>query len=374
MTPYPAPTPTLAWLTDVLRQSGALTTGSVTSCEVADNAAFNSSARHLYLTYSADAPGDAPQRLFLKRNLPEAWAIRAGAREVAFYTASTSMADCLPMLPSCYGVAYDSASGASWLLLCDLSETHEPPVTRAQLIAGEDVPSDERLLAIVEAVAGLHAAWWEHPSLAEGALQVSEWYRDRAHFDETLTEFATNWAAFRQIVGDSLPADIMTLCEATLAKLHGAWESKLSARMAARKQLTISHGDCYLSQFLCPLPGSPDATTYLIDFHGACGDLPAMDLVFLFATFWTPEQRRQDDREQRLLRHYLAGLHAHGITDYTWEDLVADYRLSLAYMLFYPVWDAINGSSRGYWEPKLRRLAAAAVDWRVETLFAANVL
>ncbi len=373
MSPAPAATPnppTPEWLTHALRLAGALTSGYVTDVDDSANDAFNSTALHLRLTYSPDAPPDMPLRLFFKRNLPQAWAIRAGKREVAFYQIAATMADRLPMLAPCYGSAYDDASGDSWLLLRDVSATHTPPVNREQLIACSGVPPDEQLAAIVEALAGLHAAWWEHPALGTDALLVSEWYRDRASFEATLDQFTETWDAFQQADGETPSASTRALCNEALAALPHLWEQRLAERIAARRQLTISHGDCYLSQFLCPLPGSSDAATYLIDFQGACGDLPAMDLVFLFATFWTPQQRHEDQREQRLLRAYHNALTRYGIPGYTWDDLVSDYRIALAFMLFYPVWDACNGSSGDYWEPKLRCLARAADDWQCRALFA----
>ncbi len=358
------------WLTTALRQSGLLPTGQVTCVEERANAAFNSAARHLRLTYSPDAPPDMPLWLFFKRNIPEAWAVRAGAREVAFYQVAATMTDYPPMLATCYGSAYDVTSGDSWLLLRDISATHTPPVTREQLIAGRGVPPDDQLAAIVEALAGLHAAWWEHPALGTGKLLVSEWYRDQACFEASLREFTDNWGAFQQMASETLSTATRALGDAALAALPHLWQQHLAERMAARHQLTISHGDCYLSQFLCPLLESSDTATYLIDFQGACGDLPAMDLVFLFATFWTPEQRHEDQREERLMRAYLDALVRRGVTSYSWDDLVRDYRIALAFMFFYPVWDALDGSSRDYWEPKLRCLASAVDDWGRHELFA----
>jgi hypothetical protein len=76
---------TPAWLTLALRNAGSLPHGTVTAVTPNANAAFNSAALHLELTYSPDAPADSPRRLFLKRNLAAAWAVRAGAHEVAFY-------------------------------------------------------------------------------------------------------------------------------------------------------------------------------------------------------------------------------------------------------------------------------------------------
>lgn len=358
------------WLTTALRQSDMLPTGQVTRVEERANAAFNSAARHLHLTYSPDAPPDMPLRLFFKRNLPEAWAVRAGAREVAFYQVAATMADRLPMLATCYGSSYDDERGDSWLLLRDVSATHTSPVTREQLIAGSGVPPDDQLVAVVEALAGLHATWWEHPALGTGKLLVSEWYRDQACCKAALREFTDNWGAFQRMTGETLSSATRALGDEALAALPHLWQQHLAERMAARRQLTISHGDCYLSQFLCPLPESSDTATYLVDFQGACGDLPAMDLVFLFATFWTPEQRQEGQREERLLRAYLDALMGYGVTGYSWDDLVRDYQIALAFMFFYPVWDALDGSSRDYWEPKLRCLASAVDDWGCRELFA----
>lgn len=362
--------PAPEWLTGVLRQSGALSSGRVLRVADSANDAFNSAARHLRVAYSADASGDLPERLFFKRNLPEAWAVRAGAREVAFYQIAATMASQLPMLAPCYGAEYDAASGDSWLLLRDVSATHRSPITRAQLLAGAGVPPDEQSEAAIMALAGLHAAWWQHPALGSGPLQVSEWYRDQGHFDSALREFTEVWNRLQQRSWATLPASTRTLCEAALAGLPRVWERLLAERIAARQHITISHGDCYFSQFLCPSSRSSDRVTYLIDFQGACGDLPAMDLVFLLATFWTPAQRHVQGREERLLRLYLDALGRHGVTGYGWDQLVSDYRVSLAFMLFYPAWDAANGSSRDYWEPKLSCLASAADDWRVRELFA----
>ena len=371
-TPTPALTEPVSpeWLTNALRQSGVLAEGRVVSVEQSANSAFNSAACHLQVAYSADAVPNAPRQLFIKRNLAEPWAVRAGAREVAFYQVASTMVPPLSMLVPCYGASFDATSGDSWLLLRDVSETHEGPVTREQSMAGVGVPSDAQLRAIVEALARLHAAWWEHPALGTGALLVSEWYRDHEHFAATLGEFASNWTTLQQSSGATLPAATTTLGHAALGSLPHIWNRLLAERMAAKRHLTISHGDCYLSQFLCPKPDSPDDAIYLIDFQGACGDLPAMDLVFLFATFWTPAQRHEHDRERRLLRLYHDALVRHGITGYGWDELVTDYRIALAFMLFYPVWDATNGSKREYWEPKLRCLASAADDWDCRELFA----
>lgn len=97
-------------------------------------------------------------------------------------------------------------------------------------------------------------------------------------------------------------------------------------------------------------------------------DSPAIDLTYLCAAFWTPAFRREGGREEGLLRRYHRALLAHGVAGYGWDDLLADYRLALGVMIFLPVWDRTNGSSRGYWWPKLQCLTGAYRDWRCAEL------
>jgi hypothetical protein len=192
---------------------------------------------------------------------------------------------------------------------------------------------------------------------------VSDWYRDHAHYERRIADCARDWSSFISTIGADFPADLRALYERTLEGLPRLWEPHLARRVATRVNLTLSNGDCYFAQFLCPNdPGDSAEPTYIIQFQGICTDLPAMDRVFLFATFWTPEQRREGNREQRLLCHHLDTLHAHGITDYTWDDLLANYRFAVLFMILYPIWDQANGSSRDYWWPRLSCLTGAFRD------------
>jgi hypothetical protein len=123
----------------------------------------------------------------------------------------------------------------------------------------------------------------------------------------------------------------------------------------------MSNGDCYLSQFLCPKE-SAAGQTYLIDFQDVSANIGAYDLVYMFATFWTPAQRREGRREDRLLRRYYAELCANGVQGYSWDDLLTDYRLMLAFIIFDPIWNQTSGSPRSYWWPKLKCLVGAFRD------------
>ncbi|MGI8856138.1 MAG: oxidoreductase family protein [Thermomicrobiales bacterium] len=349
---------TALWLTTDLRAADALPTGQVSSVTERPNAeAFNSIITHLTVAYSPDAPADTPRRLLLKRNLSAAWAVRDAAREVAFYQLVMSFADSLPMLVRCYGAAFDAAHGVSYLLLADLSETHVTPISREQVLALDGVPSEDHVYGVIDALAQFHAYWWEHPLLGQAALPMHGWYRDRAAYDTFIRDATANWERFIAAEGATFPDDLRALYEHALSQLPRLWDRYLGERIASRRNQTLSNEDSYFAQFLCPRDSA--GRTFIIDFQNPNTDLAALDLVYLFATFWTPAQRAE--RESRLLRRYHHALQAHGV-DYDWDELIADYRLMIIHMIFFPLWDQVNGSRRAYWWPKMQCLTGAYRD------------
>jgi thiamine kinase-like enzyme len=151
-------------------------------------------------------------------------------------------------------------------------------------------------------------------------------------------------------------------------KLPGFYTSVLEPRFQSRHHLTLVHGDAYFCNFLCPrAPGS--APTYLVDWQSPSCDLAAYDLANLLAAFWTRRQRREENREIRLLHRYHQGLLAHGVQAYPWEDLEADYRAALIFWVLMPVQDGGDGSGWSYWWPKMQCLIAACQDWGCEAVF-----
>lgn len=362
---FPIPDPvTPEWLTLVLGEAGALARGSVDGIEQETTGAFNSATLRLRLGYSPDASPDAPARVVLKRNIPAAWGVEAGADEVRFYSLIGGLADHPPITPPCLAAAYDEASGSSYLLLRDLSATHRPPVTRDQQISIVDgVPSAVDIAAVVETLARLHAYWWEHPLLGTAPFSVGYWSRTRERFERYAERRGTAWRWLVEHEGDWLPADVRALYEQVLARLPAHWERHLAPRFQTSQQLTLTHGDAYFANFLCPIPPTT-GTTYLLDWQSPSFDIAGYDLANLCATFWAPQQRHENQREEGMLRRYLATLQAHGVRAYSWDDLVRDYRLGLVFWLLMPVQDAAGGSRRDYWWPKMQCLVAAFRDWR----------
>ncbi|GCE07036.1 phosphotransferase [Dictyobacter aurantiacus] len=346
------------WLTDVLRQSGVLPQGEVISFEQRDTGAFNSQTHRLVLRYSSEAPPTAPGHVVIKRN-----AHQDGFDEVTFYNCVAQLPDHPNVTIPCYAAARDKDSGDSYLLFEDLSETHAPPVTRDQQIGiVEGVPSQQAIEQVVDTLARLHAYWWEHPLLATNTFEVGYWSRNRERFEQYHQRRQRSWRNLLANNPDWIPGDVRELYESVLQALPAHWERYLEPRFRAGTQITLVHGDAYFANYLTP-KNDASGPTYLLDWQSPSFDLGAYDLANLCAAFWTSEQRQQDQREQRILRRYLAGLHSHGVNHYSWDDLLLDYRHGLVFWLLMPVQDGSDGSQRSYWWPKMQCLVTAFREW-----------
>ena len=332
------------WISEVLKvQVSQLTTR--------ENPAFNSSVTHLDVNYTSGV--DLPRRVFVKLNREH-----EGQNEIQFYRFAEGMD--LPTLPTRLGMDYDADSGFSYLMLEDVSETHAPPVTREQLKALDGVPLNETMNFIVDCIADFHATFWEHPQFGTipDTTEMRWWYRDEEFHARHVERRKLEWAKFTELYRDEVPSDWLLLGETALNKLPKLFERYIKPRLTSKRALTMSQGDCYLSQFLVPHTGYGKA--YLIDFQDTCVNFPAYDLVYMFATFWTRKQRNL--LEKPFLRRYYQRLRQRGI-DYGWDTLRDDYRLCLSYMLFDAVWNAASGSPREYWKPKMSCLVDAYRDW-----------
>jgi thiamine kinase-like enzyme len=356
------------WLTAILRQAGALRQGEVTAVESKVTGAFNSQTSHLLLSYSIDASPEAPTQLVVKRNIQKAWGVEAGAEEVKFYNLIASLQDHPPVIVPCYAAAYDEENGNSYLLLQDLSATHKPALTRDEQISiVNGVPPAVYIEPVVDALAQLHAYWWEHPLLDTNIIEVGYWSRNVERFEQYLQRRTTSWKSLISEEGAWFPGDLRKLYEHVLAHLPRYWERYVEARFRARTNLTLVHGDAYFANFLCPKnPGA--SATYLLDWQSPAFDIGGYDLANLCAAFWTSQQRHEEQREEKMLRRYHTVLREHRVNNYSWDDLMTDYRMGLIFWILMPVQDRYGGAGRDYWWPKMQCLAAAFREWHCEDL------
>ncbi len=342
------------WLTATLRAGGVLTRGEVAGVEAeGPESTFASDIYRLAVTYTAGAFARAPRHLFLKISMPS---LQHGAlpreqwrREYDFYTGIAPAMNAHVTIPA-FGAGYEENTGASYLLLLDVSDTHGP------CLAPEEAPVDGGPLAAesaVEALARFHAAWWDSPRLGVDIGRYPS-PQERIH-DVENARIAT--ATFFDRCGDSLPDRWRATYERVLDALPG-----LYGRHSSGRNLTLVHGDAHLGNFLFPRrqrsagpPASrpahvagPPSGALLLDWQFWHPTIGGTDLAFLIAR-WEPETRRA--LEAPLLHRYHDGLLAHGVTGYTRSDCYDDYRLSVILVsLFIPIWQRTLWG----WKPDLR--------------------
>jgi len=344
-------------LTAVLREWGTLPVGAVASASACDTAAFNSRTIRLRVTYDAAAPAGTPTALVVKRNSAAEWSIEAGADEVSFYRTLAALPDHPPVVLPCLGARYDPDTRDSMIVLPDLTGGYAPPVTRDQQIAMTDgVPPEPMIEAVVDALADLHAYWWQPGDPVRAG--VSDRWREDWRFEAYLAHRTESWRRFR--AAEEIPDGYAERIDHLLAALPDYWHRAIAPRLDRREHVTLTHGDTYFANFLCRVEGG--APAYLIDWQSPSVDVAGYDLVNLCATFWSREQRRAGDREHRILRRYHEAITARGVGGYGYDDLLRDYRHALLYWLLVPIQDAVDGSPRDYWWPKLRCLVDAYDD------------
>lgn len=151
-------------LTATLQRSGHLTSGAVSGVSVVRSFETPPSVlAQLHLSFAPATQRSAPAELLFKT--PKAHKLARGRREARFYRELAPLMPGLPLVP-CYAADELPEAAAPFLLLADLSATHQE-IPRAAL-------TWQRLEAMVDLLAQLHAHWWEHPDLAWAAAQSPE--------------------------------------------------------------------------------------------------------------------------------------------------------------------------------------------------------
>ena len=301
------------WLTAVLSRSGALTHGAVASFDVVDGRGNWSTNARLDVTYTADAQGERPQRLFLKMVDADDDEEPFDDSEVTYYARDYVDVPDAPLL-RCYDAAWSPALLRYHLLLEDVSASH--------VEARAKEPTLSYGLALAEALATLHARWWGAPGLAAAGAAM--------HSASHIQTFAAIAEPGVDHILGRFSDQLQPHWPALLRELFAAHPPAMVRRTADPNGFTLIHGDTGLGNILVPREG--DRPLYLIDrqpFNWSLTKwLGAYDLVYALVLDWPSDLRRQCERA--ILQRYHARLVERGVKDYPWQRLWDDYRLCAA--------------------------------------------
>jgi len=325
-------------LTALLRQAAALPQGEVAGVETR-SAVSNQFGKvqmlyHLRLRYSGAGAARPPEHIFLK--------FGHSSKEALFYTQIAPWMAAPPLL-RCYFAGYDPQADRTCLLLEDVSATHTQTDWPLP-------PAQPRCQVLIDALAWLHARWWQDARL-EGdlrqALPAGRSWKDRlALAVETLPTFL-------EFLGDRLPASRRNIFDQVLSS-----HQPLDA-LPGSANLTLIHGDMHTWNVLFP-NAAQSGDLRIFDWNMWDIGRPTDDLAYMMALHWYPERRSRLERS--LLERYADRLAVYGVKGYPMKTLMEDYRMSVTRCLFIPIWQWQRGIHPSVWWPHLERAIQAFDD------------
>ena len=324
-----------------LRRAGTLARGGVVGVQMQleTNTPF-STLSFVTATYSSDVPSNLSPHLVVKSPLVPPSVREETSSEAQFYRLLAPVLGSPPLV-RCYAAVDESVEERGTLVLEDVRATHDHPQWPLP-------PSRNQCLAAVDALARVHAQWWEAPALGNTV--------GKPHTTESLTNMvqgiAAHLPAFLDAVGDALTAD----ARQTLARVFNS-SLKPWLRLTDPHALTIIHGDAHTWNFLFPRSG--DGAALLIDWQLWHVDIGARDLAFFIALHWYPSRRREFERP--LIEYYYDRLLKYGVQNYSFDELWLDYRRCVVRNLTIPIIFWSRGMQpEGWWH----RLECALMAYR----------
>ena len=297
---------TAEWLTDVLRDSGALSeAGTVDSfeCEAVGTGQMADSVRFA-LNYKGDAQGPASVVTKFASTDPTSratgLALRSYEIEVRFYQ---ELAHTVGIRTArCHFADVDVQTGWFTIVLGDLA-----PAVQGDQMTGCSADAAERAL---EQLAGLHTPRW-----GDNALAKLDWLaRNNEDGAQMLAAMMVPLTAgFVERYADRLSSEVGRLVE-RLGGAVGPW-------MAGRREpYAVQHGDYRLDNMLFDDTGN--ITT--VDWQTVVYGPPVADAAYFLGASLVEDDRRK--HEEDLLRGYHERLVAGGVTGFSWDRCWEDYR------------------------------------------------
>ena len=226
-------------------------------------------------------------------------------RDVAFYRLPSAAGSAAPRV---YTALVDPDAGRLLLLLEDLAGGEPGDALRGCGVA--------RARAVIEAIATLHARWWEQAALSEMAW-LPPWAGDPA---ARAARYRAQLGPVLERYGERIPTPVRDLALA----LQDHYAAVLAALNGP--PTTLIHADLHLDNVLFTAAGDTPMAR-IIDWQSVTRGLGAFDIALFITGALSISDRRAAEHD--LLKHYHQLLSASGVRDYTHGQLLDDYRLAL---------------------------------------------
>ncbi|MEH6452302.1 MAG: oxidoreductase family protein [Psychromonas sp.] len=206
----------------------------------------------------------------------------------------------------------------------------------------------------IRQIAEFHSIWWESPEFTE-MKWMHQW--DKVQFLQHKEMFQLGWNPFLEIMGHKVPDNILQLGN----RLGKHLVSVMSHVQEPPR--TIAHFDYQLGNLFIAPSGS-NTPLVVVDWQLLTFGRGTFDVAFFLGGNINSKDR--SSKELDLLRIYHTTFIENGVRDYSFDQCLYDYRLSMLYCLarFVIVVGAIGVASeqeRIYCETIVPRYIAAVV-------------
>jgi len=318
------PTISPIYLHDVLR----LRTGqSISNVQITDMQTSTTAQIIKFCVRIQDQSGKVTrQRLFLKTapsGIEQNVYSSQGANEAVFYK-QMSTSTGLPIV-KCWDT-YVSRDATKFLLLLDDISTDYCSADQMAL------SQSEPWLAAAQSLARLHAHFWDLQRLDRDFVLSQNTFS----LQENIRAIHEGYKQFMDYAAKRLSSEILTAYARAL-EISIELEQRRDQCRVQNRHITLVHGDSHIHNFMFPTRGG--GLPQLIDFQFLGAGLGVEDIAHLTRVSFPSVFRR--NLHIPILHRYHQELQACGVSDYSWEECLCDYRMAVASMLFVPVWQYV---------------------------------
>lgn len=309
--PSPGSGPTTLWFNTLFEQMGwsgrvkSMTKKSIGTGQIGSNIRF---------TFEFEAArGGAPKTLVGKfpsdKELSRQTASVANGlghyrRETYFYQHFKDLSD--RIAPSALYAEYSPDTENFTIIMEDMA-----PGVQGDQLKGTNPEHAERAMDIA---AELHAAHWKDES-----LEKVEWLQGTEAAPETPfgpDMIAALWQGFKQRYAGDISADAVLIGD-TITGEKSDWSKKYSGPKC------LMHGDYRLDNMLFSAPDAPKPLA-VVDWQTVGLGCGAQDISYFIGAGFKREDRAE--YEMPLLQRWHEKILSRGVTDYSFDDAVHDYR------------------------------------------------
>ncbi len=343
------------WLTQVLRESGAIREANVESFEVsAIEGGMASEVFRVTPAYDKQEP-NSPDSVIAKFSLSDDVQRKyidgfgSYETEVRAYQVFASQSDMT--LPVMHFADYDSDSGHCCLLIEDLAHL--------RAISQRDGQGFEDAKSCVLYLARLHSKWWNKPELLEFG-----WLRNAADSSKFQMDFDTyndNVGALLKVLSGNMSTELASVIQKFAPKVKDV------CKKLAREPMTLNHGDFRLDNLFFDDSKQNAGVVVPVDWQRVRRARAGTDLGIFLLTSLKPADRR--NFETQLLAIYYEELVAGGVSDLSYDELMTDIKLGMLMRLI-TITGAIGklnlDNFNEAWFKNLGERLEVLVDWNCE--------